>query len=590
MSDYALLSDRHGSALVADDGALDWCCLPRFDHGSCFARLLDGERGGALVVRAPDGDRLNGSQRYRDDTMVLETTVDCRGATVRFHDALLLGEDGASAPHQLARRVDCLAGRAELELRIAPRFDYGEVRPWLRCDDPRRAWAIGGDDALDVWAEAGVERIGDHELVVELGLDAGERSWLSLGMHAAAEAERRPPPADAAELERRLEATAAAWRRLAATLDRCPDATTRRSALILLALVYAPSGAIVAAPTTSLPEAEGGSRNWDYRYSWIRDSVFAGRTLARVGNEQAADRFERFALRSAAGHADELQVLFGIGGERRIEERELSLCGYGGARPVRVGNGAAEQAQLDTLGELVNLAWERHQRGRTPDGDEWRFLRSVADAAAARWRAPDRGIWEWRGPRRQLVHSKAACWAALDRGARLAEALGDGDAPTARWRRERDAVADAIARDGWDERRGAFVQAFGARELDAAALLLPVTGFVEWDDARMVGTADAIADALDDDGLVRRYDGDDGLPGREGAFLACSFWLSEALARQGRLDAAWRRYERALATASPTGLWSEQHDPAAGAPLGNYPQALTHLAQIGARLALHDAG
>jgi GH15 family glucan-1,4-alpha-glucosidase len=589
LHDLALLSDRNGSALVACDGSVEWCCLPRFDHGSCFARLLDAEEGGALDVRAADGGPLHGSQRYRDDTMVLETTVEGGGGQVRFHDALLLGDDEeADAPHQLARAVECLDGRAELELRIAPRFDYGEVRPWLRGEDERCVWAIGGDDALEVWAEHGLERRGDHELAVRLRLRAGERSRLSLRMRRASEAERPTRPPDADAVEQGLEATAAAWRRLAAALEHAPDATTRRSALVLLALVYAPSGALVAAPTTSLPETAGGQRNWDYRYSWIRDSVFAGRTLARLGGEQAARRFERFALRSAAGHADELQVLFGVGGERRLGESELELAGYGGATPVRAGNDASGQTQLDVYGELVNLAWLRRERGEPPDPDEWRFLRSLVEAAARRWREPDCGIWEWRGEPRQFVHSKAVCWAALERGAALAEAVGDDDAPTAAWRRERDAVAAAVAREGWDGERRTFVQAFGSPRLDAAALLLPATGFLAWDDPRLASTADALADGLGDGGLLRRHDGDDGLPGREGCFLACSFWLVEVLARQGRVEEAWRWYDRAAATASPTGLWSEEHDPSSDAPLGNYPQALTHLAQIGARLALED--
>jgi len=550
-------------------------------------------------VRAADGSAVGGSQRYRTDTMVLETTVEGGGGRVRFHDALLLDGDGDgdagggvgdAAPHQLARVVECLDGRAELELAIAPRFDYGEVRPWLRGEDERCVWAIGGDDALEVWAEHGLRRRGDHELAVRLSLRAGERSRLSLRMRRAAEAERPTSPPSATQVERGLERTAVRWRRLAATLEGAPDEATRRSALVLLALVYAPSGALVAAPTTSLPETAGGQRNWDYRYSWVRDSVFAGRTLARLGAERAARRFERFMLRSAAGHADELQVLFGVGGERRLEETELRLAGYGGATPVRAGNDASGQTQLDVYGELVNLAWLRHTRGQSPDPDEWRFLRSLVEAAARRWREPDRGIWEWRGEPRQFVHSKAVCWAALERGAALADAVGDDEAPTAAWRRERDAIAAAVARDGWDDERRAFVQALGSTRLDAAALLLPATGFIAWEDPRMATTADALAAGLGEQGLLRRHDGDDGLPGREGCFLPCAFWLAEALARQGRVEEAWRWYDRAAATASPTGLWSEEHDPSSDTALGNYPQALTHLAQVGARLALEDVG
>ncbi len=588
LHDYALLSDAHGAALVARDGSIDWCCLPRFDHGSCFARLL-GDGGGHLAI--VDADGLAPAQRYLPETMVLETMLHRDGARARMIDALAIGEEGAAdAPHELIRVIDGLRGRMELAIEICVRLDYGAVRPWLRHDADGVVWAIGGDDGLLIRVDgATLQTRGDHDLVAHLVVEEGRRARLSIAAAGAAAAQHRPsPPVRPAEVDARLERTIAWWRRWAGALSPELDEPTRRSALVLRALTYEPTGALLAAPTTSLPEAPGGERNWDYRYSWIRDSAFAVRSAAEIGWEQEPRRYARFALRSAAGHADELQVVYGAGGERHLDERELDLAGYGGAWPVRVGNRAAEQLQLDALGELVRVTWAAQLRGERCDADEWRFVASLVETAARRWREPDHGVWEWRAGARHFVHSKACCWAALQHGLDLAREL-DADAPVARWRRERDAVAAAIARDGWDAERGTFRQAFGGDELDASVLLLPAIGLVDWNDARMVATADVIAHALDDDGLVRRHDADDGLRGREGAFLACSFWLAELYANQGRVDRAQTVYDRAMRTASPLGLLAEEHDPRTGTPLGNYPQALTHLAQICAALAIRRA-
>jgi GH15 family glucan-1,4-alpha-glucosidase len=588
--DYGLLADGHGAALVARDGAIDWCCLPRFDHGSCFGRLLDDERGGGLELAAAGGGALEAEQRYLRDTMVLESTLRGAGGEVRVLDALAVGAGGpAGAPHELVRVIEGVHGRLELELRISPRFDYGMVRPWLRRDAPDLVWAIGGDDALAIWVQGGVQTDGDHDLVARIAVGEAERVRLTIAAVGACGAEQRRTAPAPADVDARLQDTIGWWRDFARRIDPAADDASRRSALVLRALTYEPSGAVLAAPTTSLPEVVGGERNWDYRYSWIRDSSFAARAEATIGCEAEARRFGRFALRSAAGHADEMQIMFGVAGERHLDERELDLAGWRGSRPVRVGNGAARQMQLDALGELVHLTWMWHERGQECDADEWRFVRSLVDAAARRWREPDRGIWEWRAEPRHFVHSKAACWSALDCGLRLAEAL-EADVPAAGWRRERDAIRDAVLDAGWHPERRGFRQAFGRDELDAAALMLPVTGIVAWDDERMASTADAIARALDDGGLIRRYEGaDDGLPGREGAFLACSFWLAEAYAYQGRTGRAREVYDAAMATAGPLGLFSEEHDTGRGEPVGNYPQTLTHLAQIAAATALRQA-
>jgi GH15 family glucan-1,4-alpha-glucosidase len=347
---------------------------------------------------------------------------------------------------------------------------------------------------------------------------------------------------------------------------------------------------VAAAATTSLPERIGGSRNWDYRYTWIRDSAFTVRSLAELGFHAEADGFRRFVERSAAGSAEDLQVIYGLGGERRLDETELRhLEGYRRSRPVRLGNGAARQTQLDVYGHLLLLAYRWHQRGDSPDDDYWRFLVELVEAAATRWSEPDRGIWEMRGEPQHFVHSKAMCWSALEVGIRLAKECSRR-APTRRWAKARDECRRAIERHGYDRKRGVFVQAFDRPALDAALLLLPEAEFVEPTDARMVRTVDAIREELDEGGLLVRYRGADGLRGREGAFLACTFWLVECLARQGRAEEAREVFDRAASTGNDVGLFSEEYDPKAKQMLGNFPQGLTHLSHIAAALALdaHD--
>jgi GH15 family glucan-1,4-alpha-glucosidase len=587
---YAVVSDCHTAALVGRDGTVPWWCVPRFDNGSVFGALLDAERGGECRVTVDGAPAAPVRRGYRDGTLVLETRLRGDAAEIEVTDALEL----ATSPSRshcpaLLRVVECGASPARVELRVRPRFDYGAVDPWIRTG-PGGVMAIGGDDALSVWTSGRLEVECDGVIVARAGLSPGERLHLRLGYHrpeerdGASEADLSP-----AGLDRHIDGAAEQWRAWSARLrfDGPRRAAVVRSALMLKALTYEPTGAIAAAATTSLPERVAG-RTWDYRYSWIRDAVLAARSLARLGAEPDADAFRRFVERSAAGTVRGVQVLYGVGGERRLGERQLALDGWRGCGPVRIGNGAAEQLQLDAYGQLVEQSWRWCERGRSPDADYWTFVRSLVDAAAARWSEPDAGLWEWRGPARHFVHSKAHCWAALDRGLRLAAALGD-DVPEARWRQARDDVRAAIEARGYDGRRGVYKQAFDHPELDAALLRLPTIGYVDWDDPRMRRTTDAIAAALQSCGLLYRYREDDGLPGTEGVFLACSFWLAECLARQRRRDAAVSVFDATVATANDVGVFSEEYDPHTGEMVGNLPQALTHLSHIEAAIAISES-
>jgi GH15 family glucan-1,4-alpha-glucosidase len=592
IGDYGFIADGHAVALVSRAGSIDWCCVPRVDSRSCFGRLLDWENGGYCRI-APTGP-CRVSRRYVPDTLVLETTFETDTGTARLIDCLPRSPEGARRGHrQILRILEGLAGRVECLVEVVPRFDYGAVRPWIRRrrhqDGGEDHVAIGGSDGLLISGDVPLDFRGFDDLAGYCTVESGQRRRLSL-LHRRPERldgdQLRAP--DSALLDRRLDRTLDGWRRWTAQsrIDLPHGDLIRRSALVLKGLTHGPTGAIAAAATTSLPEAPGGSRNWDYRYSWVRDSSFAVNSLAELGYVREADEFRRFIDRSAAGSAEELQILFGVGGERRLHEYIVEeMEGYRGAGPVRIGNAAETQIQLDAYGELLELAWRWHQRGKEPHAAYRLFLVGLVDAAARRWREPDRGIWEMRGEPRHFVQSKAMCWAALDRGLRL---LRDSNPERVEgWTRERDAVREAIEVHGYDSGRGVFIQAFGYPAPDAALLLLPTAGFIAFDDPRMLRTTDAVWTALAEDGLLRRYpEGNDGLPGREGVFLPCSFWLVECLARQRRFAEARAVLDRALATGNDLGLFAEEYDTAAGEMLGNFPQALTHLSLISATVAL----
>ncbi len=611
IGDYALIGDCRTAALVSREGSIDWCCLPRFDSGSAFGRLLDCERGGycAIAPTAAEVDHEDGHSAYRrrylGDSLVLETSFRGRHGTARLLDCFAMpagdpdgSADGARAiPARRADRprvlrvVEGVQGEMELELCVAPRFDYGEVRPWIRRFDDTLDCAIGGNDALIIFCEAGIEQSVPHELHSTFTILAGQRLRIVLEYSRPELVGNPPPHPQAHEIDAQLERTQSWWEEWAHAIpvEHPVDCGLRRSALTLKALTYAPTGAIVAAPTTSLPEVPGGERNWDYRFAWVRDSSFSSRAFAEVGCDAEADAFRAFIMRSAAGHADELQVLYGVGGERRVGgQQQLKLAGYRASSPVCAGNGAAGQTQLDAYGEIVNLTWRWHRRGHSPDDDDWRFLVSLIEKAAERWTEPDCGIWEWAGEPEHFVHSKVICWSALDRGIRLSQECMRR-APVRRWRRVRDEIREAVEQRGYDQARGVFVQVFDRPELDAALLLLPTVEFVDWTDERMLRTVAAIQEELGaGDGLLYRYRRADGLPGDEGAFLTCSFWLVESLAATGDAAGARAVFDRASARATDLGLFSEEIDPRSDELLGNFPQGLTHLAHISAALAVRD--
>ena len=587
IGDYAFISDCRSGALVSRSGSIDWCCMPRIDTGSCFGRLLGWENGGYCSI-TPKGE-WSSSRRYVEDTLVLETTFHTEDGEVRLFDCYASRADGEPYPYsQLIRIVEGVRGHAELDIRVLPRFDYGEVRPWLRQEGVRVYSAIGGNDGLLISSDAEISLVGNHDLEATVSVRAGERVRLSIMAVPPELLDYDPPePSDPEELDRRLEETLEWWRQWAAQAELKGPSRSEilRSAMVLKALTYEPTGAIAAAATTSLPESPGGDLNWDYRYSWIRDSFFSVRSLAEIGFTSGAERFRRFIERSAAGGAERMQIMYGVGGERRLTEASLEhLEGYRGARPVRAGNAAANQLQLDAYGTLLELTWRWHLRGNSPDDDYWRFLMELVENAAELWKKPDHGIWEMRGKPRHFVHSKVMCWAALDRGLRLAEECMR-KAPVEKWENTRDEIRAAVECEGYHKERGVFVQTFGSKQLDAALLLLPKVDFVDYKDERMVRTTDAIREDLDDDGLVRRYR----RKGRkEGAFVACSFWLVECLARQDRLDEARRVFDRAVAAGNDLGLFAEEYDTRYNELLGNFPQGLSHLSHITAALAIDE--
>jgi GH15 family glucan-1,4-alpha-glucosidase len=590
IGDYGYIGDCHSSALVSRNGSIDWCCMPRVDSASCFGRLLDWEKGGYCQVFPEDSCEI--SRRYVEKTLILETTFRTSGGEVRMRDCFTMREGGEDHPHrQILRIIDGIAGEVDLRVEIVPRFDYGAIRPWIRSYKGDHFIALGGSSGLLICGDVPLRMDQRHGLRGACTVVKGRRLRLSLLFRKPAELDEgavKVPGTE--ELDRRFEETMEWWERWSSKTKVSGEYSleAERSAIVLKGLSNAPTGAIAAAPTTSLPEAMGAGRNWDYRFSWIRDSAFTVRSLAQVGHDREADGFRRFVERTAAGSAEEVQVVFGVGGERRLQEFEIQeLEGYRGSSPVRVGNAAENQVQLDVYGEILDLAWIWYRRGHEPDEDYWDFLVDVLNATTERWHLPDQGIWEMRGEPRHFVQSKAMCWSALDRGVKMAEELSR-KAPVEKWKKSRDEIRRTVEDKGYEGRRGVFIQAFDVPKMDAALLLLPLTGFVNYDDERMIRTTDAVREDLEENGFLRRYAAaGDGMEGREGAFLACSFWLVECLAGQRRKEEAHKVFKKALSAGNDLGLFSEEVDPRTGEMLGNFPQGLTHLSLIAAAVALN---
>jgi alpha,alpha-trehalase len=595
IGDHAMLSDGHSAALIDRDGSVEWLCWPRFDSPSVFARLLDDRAGHFRVGPAVAADAVE--RAYLDDTLVLRTRFRTATGVLELTDALAMadgvrGHDlGRGSPGLLLRTARCVAGHVDVEVALAPRLEYGLTRPLLERSATGYQ-ARGGPLALQLSTELSLTAV-DAALDGRVTLVAGQQVGLAL-QHGSSW-EPLPAPLTAAEIERRLDDTVAAWRSWSATHQRYdgPYADlVAHSGRVLQGLTYQPTGAIVAAATTSLPEAVGGERNWDYRYTWVRDASLTLRALWVAACPDEANGFLSFLTTAASSvhHAAELQIMFGIGGERDLSERTLDrLDGWRGSRPVRVGNGAWDQRQLDVYGELLDAVHRLREQLSPFEPAQRQLLVRLADTAAAVWRETDQGIWETRGEPQHFLHSKLLCWVALDRAIDLSPHLGAEDRVAA-WRIERQAIRAAIETRGWSEHRQAFTASFGSDDLDASTLLLPIVGFLPGDDPRVLATIDAIADGLTDErGLVYRYRSADGLPGEEGTFLLCTFWLAEALALAGRIDRARAVFERAIAVRNDVGLLAEEIDTVTGEQLGNLPQAFSHIGLVNAAWAIDQA-
>src|SRR5690348_10321921 len=595
IGDYALLSDCRSAALVSRDGSVDWLCFPRFDGPSVFCRLVD-PAGGHFAIR-PAGD-FQASRGYANQTMALETMFVTGAGTAVLTDAMAVGRNerghdlGAGSPGVLLRRLICTAGEMDVEISYAPRPEYGLIHPILESI-PGGVAARGGGGRLLLSAPIGFG-IDGATATAHVHVVAGEQLCLALAHGQAGEP---PLPVwDGEAITGRLEDTLAGWRSWSAihqTYEGPWRDLVHHSGRVLQALTFAPTGAIVAAPTTSLPETVGGGRNWDYRYTWVRDASLTMEALWVAACPDEANRFFTFLADAAASQLHrglDLQIMFGIGGERDLSERERhTLAGWRDSRPVRVGNGARTQRQLDVYGELLGAAQRLVEQLGELDPVTQRFLAAAADTAAGRWKEKDQGIWEIRGEPRDFLYSKLMCWVALDRAIALAPQLAAADRATG-WAAARDEIRAAILEHGWSDAAGAYTQAFGSEDLDASNLMLAITGFLPGDDPRMKATIDATAARLTDKrGLVYRYLSHDGLAGEEGTFLLCTFWLAQAQALAGEVDAAIATFQRAVAAINDVGLLAEEVDVGSGEMIGNFPQAFSHIGLINAAWAINAA-
>ncbi|WP_434739073.1 glycoside hydrolase family 15 protein [Streptomyces katrae] len=589
IEDYALIGDLMTSALVGRDGSIDWLCLPHFDSAACFAALLGTKENGHWRIApaaAENGERCT-RRAYLDDSLVLESYWETDEGTVKVVDFMPQRDE---AP-DVMRIVEGVSGLVTVRSTLRLRFDYGHVVPWVRRSEGDRV-AVAGPDSVWFRSEPPVRTWGeDRSTRSEFTVGPGEKVAFVLTWHPSHEP--RPEPVDPYGA---LEQSLADWREWAGQCryEGPYEEAVTRSLITLKALTFAPTGGIAAAATTSLPEEIGGVRNWDYRYCWLRDATLTLGALLSTGFLDEARAWRGWLLRAVAGDPADLQIMYGIAGERRIPETELPwLRGYAGSAPVRVGNAAVDQLQLDVYGEVLDALHLARASGLASERHAWKIQLALLDFLERNWHRPDEGLWEVRGPRRHFTHSKVMAWVAADRAVRTLENAPHMPGDVERWRAMRDEVHRDVCDKGYDPERGTFTQYYGSRELDAATLLIPRVGFLPPDDPRVIGTVDAVRAELGSSGLVRRYSTEgpsvDGLPGDEGTFLACSFWMVDALHLTGRTKEARELFERLLAVRNDVGLLAEEYDTRAGRQLGNFPQAFSHVGLVNTAIALSAA-
>jgi len=582
IEDYALLSDTQSAALVGRDGSIDWLTFPRFDSAACFAALLGTPDHGRWKL-APRAEVRSTERHYRPGTLVLETRFTTDDGVVDVIDCMPIRGDDRLDVVRLVRGV---SGSVPMHMHLTVRMDYGSIVPWVRRDDGGLRM-VAGPDALSFRTTV------DHQ----------PKEWSTVANFTVSEGDEVPfdlawrpshlPAPKAISVTDSIDRTTASWTAWHARCERFDlyDEPIRSSITVLKGLTYEPTGGIVAAPTTSLPESIGGSRNWDYRYCWLRDATFTLTSLLDAGYTQEAAAWRDWLLRAVAGRAEDVQIMYGPAGEHRLTELELPwLPGFEGSGPVRIGNGAHDQFQLDVFGEVLDAFYQGHLVVTDDEPGVWKVGRALVEVVEARWNEPDDGIWEVRGGRRHFTHSKVMAWVAMDRAIRIAEGIGT-DAPIDRWKATRDEIHAEVLAKGVDG-RGVFVQEFGGTALDASLLMVPLVGFLPADDPRVVATVEAIQRELTHDGFVYRYDAtktDDGVGGHEGTFLMCTLWLADVFILQGRLDEAAEIFERIVALRNDVGLLAEMYDPEAKRMLGNFPQAFSHTALVATGIALSRA-
>lgn len=574
IEDYALIGDTQSAALVGRDGSCDWLCLPRFDSPACFAALLGEPSHGRWLLNPRHALPSRTTRRYRPGTLILETTFATPEGRVRVIDCM----PPRDRTPDLLRVVEGLDGEVEMQMELVIRFDYGSIVPWVRRLPDGRLHAVAGADGLVL--HAGVDTRGEGMATrADFSVRRGQRVPFVLSWHASHEPP--PPPIDPVQALADAEQWWLDWS------NRCQyrgpwRADVSSSLIVLKALTYAPTGGIVAAPTTSLPERPGGVRNWDYRYCWLRDATLTLYSLTLAGYRQEAAAWRDWLLRAVAGDPSKLQIMYGLGGERRLREYEVDwLPGYARSSPVRVGNAAVGQLQLDVYGEVMDALYQTRRAGLPAEEAAWQLQVALLNFLEGSWHRADEGIWEVRGGRQHFTHSKVMAWVAFDRAVKTVQQIDTND-PIDRWRALRDTIHADVCKQGWNADKRAFTQAYGTTDLDASLLLIPQVGFLPATDARVEGTVAAIERELLREGLVMRYahHGQDGLPSGEGAFLACSFWLADCYALMGRARDARALYERLLALRNDVGLLAEEYDPDTGRQLGNFPQAFSHVGLV----------